>query len=324
MSRDAKVVVDAPTGQGIHYVYALLRTPGAFRMEDIFYIGKGKGLRSQSHFLEAQIAFRGTNKQALLRSILEMDDSLENIERHAYVLVGGLSEQDAFNVESALIKMLGGPMGPQLLNLQSGHGGQAVPQVVPLNEARIYFDALPQVVQKLAAADLADHEPSQAGRVVVVVKGTHLPISEPMQESTGEDGPLPQSEIYGTTEKHRNLRGWDPTNPWTDAEARERASVWWAISRRNVVALQTLAADTQALVALLVRDPRSGSSVVRYVWEIDPAGTWQLSGTQWGIPLGRAVQDHPWRGSKLLGPSNTQVLHRHAAGIGYVTEELAT
>ncbi|MFC8038906.1 hypothetical protein ACFUOZ_06085 [Paenarthrobacter sp. NPDC057355] len=320
MSEYSKEIEDTSTARGVHYVYALVRTPGAFRMEDIFYIGKGKGLRSRAHFKEAQEAFRGTAKQALLRSILEMDDSLENIERHAYVLVGGLSEQDAFNVESALIKMLGGPMGPQLFNLQSGHSGQDVPQVVPLNEARIYFDALPQVVEKLPVASLADYEPMRAGRAVVVVKGTHLPIAEPMQESTGEQGPVPQSEIFRETEQLRNLRGWDPTNPWTDAEARERASVWWAISAQNVLALQALAADKQVLIALLVRDPRSGSSVVRYVWEIDPVGTWQFAGTQWGIPLGRAVEEHPWRGSKLLAPNNRQVLHGHSTGIGYVSE----
>lgn len=41
-----------------YYVYALVTSPGQFRLSDVFYIGKGKGLRVLAHFREAADVLR--------------------------------------------------------------------------------------------------------------------------------------------------------------------------------------------------------------------------------------------------------------------------
>ena len=308
----------------VFYVYALVRTPGNFALDDVFYIGKGKGLRSEQHFDEVQDEFNGSLKHLEIQRILGESPSLEAIKKHAYVLVGNLSETAAFNVESALIKMLGGAQGSQLVNIQSGHGNQDVPQVVPLEDALIYFDASEKVIVKVPAAELGSFPASTSLPLTIVVKGTEVAIEEPDYRGTGQAGPIPNSEIVEFTAEVRKLRGWHPSSPWTAKEARSRASVWWKISQENVLLLQGLATKQQPQLALVVKDPRRGSSVVRYVWNVDPGGTWLRTKNQWGIPLGAEVVDHAWRGHKLIKSlDKVQVLHGHSTGIAFAAECLA-
>lgn len=256
-----------------------------------------------------------------IQRIIGESPSLETLKSHAYVLVGNLTETAAFNVESALIKMLGGAQGSQLLNIQSGHGNQEVPQVVPLEDALIYFDASEKEVTKVPSAELGIFPASSARPLIIVVKGTEVAIEESDYRSTGEAGPVPQSELVEFTGATRKLRGWNPSSPWTADEAQNRASVWWKISQDNVVHLQTLASKGQLQLALVVKDPRKGSSVARYVWNVDPNGIWLRTKNQWGIPLGHEIHDHSWRGHKLLKSDNkVQVLHGHSNGIAYAAD----
>lgn len=305
----------------VFYVYALVKTPGEFSLADVFYIGKGKGLRGEQHFVEVQKEFNGSLKHLEIQRILGDSPSLETIKRHAYVLVGNLSETAAFDVESALIKMFGGALGSQLFNIQSGHGNQEVPQVVPLEDALIYFDASGRTIEKVPSVDLRDFPASSARPLTIVVKGTELAIEEADYRRTGQAGPIAHSELVEFTSGMRNLRGWNPSAPWSAEEARNRASVWWEISQENVLLLQKLAEKRQLQLALVVRDPRRGSSVVRYVWNVDANGTWLRTQNQWGIPLGDEIRDHSWRGHKLIKSSdNRQVLHGHSKGIAYAAD----
>jgi hypothetical protein len=114
-------------------------------------------------------------------------------------------------------------------------------------------------------------------------------------------------------------RGWDPFDPWTDAEARERAYRYWPIAEGRVAAW--LADSEHAPIALLLGVPTpGGETVVRYAWEIEPSGTWEyyLETGRWGVPLGRRLLEHPRLGRALYeerSGKKRQVLHGYAGGI---------
>lgn len=220
--------------------------------------------------------------------------------------------------------MLGGPQGPQLLNVQGGHGKQETPLMVPLREAQVFFDAGELKVQRIDAAALKRLPDQPNRKLVVTVKGTHVAIDEPASVVTDRPGPIDNSIEVEDAETVRFLRGWSPQNPWTDDEAMERASVWWPLSLESIVRIREMAMTTGVEVALLVRDPRNGSSVVRYVWDLDPTKPWMHYGTRWGLPLSGLIEDHPWRGRKLLrDDTGKQVLAGHSSGIGYALRELS-
>ena len=81
-----------------NYVY-VLKDP---RNSKIFYIGKGVGNRVFKHFFGALETFYESDKMNLIREIIS-----ENLEVEHYILRHGLTKEQAFEIESACIDLLG-------------------------------------------------------------------------------------------------------------------------------------------------------------------------------------------------------------------------
>ena len=108
-------------GEGDFYVYALSRVPvtaGRFNPDNIFYVGKGKGLRWQAHFAEARAAMAqqdgdpdvelSAKHREIARIICNAGDDLV-LEDYAYIVRGNLTEPEAFLIETLIIKLLNRP-----------------------------------------------------------------------------------------------------------------------------------------------------------------------------------------------------------------------
>ncbi len=92
-----------------YYVY-YLQDP---RDENIFYIGKGVGNRVFAHMESAIDTLDDSDKLDTIRDIIKSGNKV----RH-FILRHGLTEEDAFEVEAALIDFVG---MSNLSNLQGGH-----------------------------------------------------------------------------------------------------------------------------------------------------------------------------------------------------------
>jgi hypothetical protein len=78
--------------------------------------------------------------------------------------------------------------------------------------------------------------------------------------------------------------------------------------------------DTMPQRLLLGIPEPGGRTVVRYVWDIDPAASWEFypQSRRWGIPLGPRVRDHPRLGAALYETRDgrrVQVLLNHVHGL---------
>jgi hypothetical protein len=95
-------------------------------------------------------------------------------------------------------------------------------------------------------------------------------------------------------------RGWDPQDPWSDLEARERARRYWRIARWRVQ--EWLEHPDTMSRQLVMGVPSNGRTVIRYAWDIDPDGVWETGQDEawFGVPLGRRVYDHPALGKAIL------------------------
>ena len=80
------------------YVYALIDP----RNNQIFYIGKGKGLRHESHLKETHSSSKNSAKFLKIRNILDLDLEIK-IEK----IFENLEESQAFLLEKILIEKLG-------------------------------------------------------------------------------------------------------------------------------------------------------------------------------------------------------------------------
>lgn len=111
-----------------YYVY-FLRDP---ETRQIFYVGKGTGNRVFEHLFEALMNPKSTDKLDRIRAIRLKGQEVECIiHRH------GLTEKEAFEVESALIDFIG---LTDLTNAVSGHhamerGQMSIKEVVALYDA---------------------------------------------------------------------------------------------------------------------------------------------------------------------------------------------
>lgn len=99
-------------------------------------------------------------------------------------------------------------------------------------------------------------------------------------------------------------RGWDPGDPWSDTEARERARHYWPIARQRVLGWIEAPSTMPSELLMGIRSG-AGKTVVRYVWTIDPEGVWDVGdGEGWvGVPLGRSLRNHPALGKALMQES---------------------
>lgn len=115
-----------------YYVY-LLKDP---RNGDVFYVGKGKGNRINSHSLDALIA--GTDKSEKIKRIKEI--TAGNMDLDLVVLRHGLTEKAAFEVEAAAIDLLSGT----LTNIMGGHHSDER-GMMTLKEIELKYQAEPAV-----------------------------------------------------------------------------------------------------------------------------------------------------------------------------------
>lgn len=110
------------------YVYVLRDS----RNGEVFYVGKGKGNRVFAHAADALESQRSTDKLDRIRAIRDAGQEVDyEIVRH------GLEENEAFEVESALIDWIG---GDKLGNLVAGHNAQhrgrmTVPEIIAIYRA---------------------------------------------------------------------------------------------------------------------------------------------------------------------------------------------
>jgi len=97
-----------------YYVYLLIDP----RDDSIFYVGKGTGWRCFSHLDEAHKTTRDSKGDyEKLATIRDIEDPGHEV--HIDILRHGLTEDEAFHVESAAIELLG---LSDLTNLVVGHG----------------------------------------------------------------------------------------------------------------------------------------------------------------------------------------------------------
>ena len=308
-----------------YYVYALTKAPtGKDRVDpsQIFYVGKGKGLRWAQHFREAEKAIQSTEKDPTLtltrkfEAIRDLNLDLSNastgrhdaFEDHAYIVATGLSQDEAYRLEALTISLLT-QTGIELTNMVSGHHASAM--FKPAGEVRRYYSATRVDVTRVAADDIFKYVPGGENgdrHLRIVVKGSKDDMSEYRDlflDELKEGDPLIE-EFFGDRDQNPRFdngrvtasigermesvrRGWNPAVPWTDDEARERARHYWPIDPYKVEALQEIAADDRLILSLLVKDPRAGQSALRYSWKVDPDGDWLDYGDRVGIPLGQTL-----------------------------------
>lgn len=122
-----------------YYVY-FLRDP---RTGNIFYVGKGCGNRIFNHVACALEKENSSDKLDIIRDIL---DGGENIEY--YILRHGLEEATAFEIESAVIDLVG---LTNLSNLQRGYyandfGIKSTNEIIAMYSAEVLTTSLPIIL----------------------------------------------------------------------------------------------------------------------------------------------------------------------------------
>ena len=288
---------------GDYYVYALSTVPavgGVFDPDNIFYVGKGRGLRWLSHFREAQRDLAAGNtsrsrKQDRIAQLLESSSGDLDLEQYAFIVKGGLDEDSAFLVEALTIELLR-KFGVDLTNVVAGHHAYAL--FKPAGEVRRYYSAQVLDVDRVLTVDngagwsIGDFLPGGARAeddLVVVVKGSADVLDMFVDVETEDcDARFSGGVVVRAGEVvESGRRGWDPDDPWTDGEARERARHYWPVSVSTVATLQEIAREGRLRLALLVVDPRAGQSAVRYEWQVDPSGP--VSYTHLTLPTNREV-----------------------------------
>lgn len=84
-----------------HYVYYLIDP----KSDEIFYVGKGHGDRILAHIEEAIGSSTNSDKLDKIREIQSRNDGFNKVEH--FILRHGLSEEEAFLLESSLIDFIG-------------------------------------------------------------------------------------------------------------------------------------------------------------------------------------------------------------------------
>ncbi|MEY8567076.1 GIY-YIG nuclease family protein [Corynebacteriaceae bacterium 7-707] len=327
-------------GTGDYYVYALSRRPveEGFDLRNVFYVGKGKGNRWKAHFKDTLSDLRRkqddpeivlSRKKETIRELYETGGDDLDIERYAYLVEWGLSQEEALRTEALVIKMMR-TYGNELTNMVAGHHEAEV--LMPAGEVRRFYAAEKERVERLNAAELEDFAPGGPRSdecVCVVVKGSNDDMSfreDEILDDVAEDG----FRIAYTGERgDEPRRGWDPRWPWTDEEARERARHYWTVRPANAAILKEIADEGRLQLALAIKDHRAKETVVRYVWDVDDSEEpwlWYPYGDKdagkVGFPLGRSYDEaeDPWLGKALVqGDKDWSIFVNRQSGICYVS-----
>ena len=315
-----------------YYIYGLIDPLALHQTGDqllsVFYVGKGRRSRWAFHETEERRALdreelrleRRSSKAERIRVILDRGQQVPAIRLSA----GYLVEADAYRAEALAIDTINAVLAaagrPPLTNATPGHHAG----FVWLGEHFAFTETTEQDIDPLTAPD------DGQGSMEIFVKGTSDSLSRPAQRRAASEV-LPNDlldlrrrivAIDSLGDDHPEAiesRGWDPFDPWTDLEARERARRYWPIAA-NRVRSWLLGPETMPVCLLLGIPEPGGKTVVRYVWQIDPHGSWEFytDSRRWGVPLGKRVRDHPRLGSALYETRNGrrhQVLAGYASGI---------
>lgn len=299
-------------------------------LASIFYVGKGSGYRMDSHLeqVQSEMELISSESGLLGRKARKILSLLENgIRPKSVKLVADLSdENEAYRVESFAIEAVNAMRGAfgrdPLTNAVKGHG--------------VAMEDMDNFMNRLEVEDLIVD--FTADELSILVKGTaeDLVSCEYIENPDGSvidyiEFPLAlknkiavMSEIEGSGVSRR---GWDVTHPWTNDEARARASRFWPLGKDQVSSWLSDSAGAPRYLMLGIEEGKS--TVVRFVfpilrdekWEYYPGGQNEL-GTwkpRWGLPLGDPVVEHPYL-NRVLKQRNTngqttQVLHGYAGGI---------
>lgn len=298
-------------------------------LESVFYVGKGSKSRWKEHFLETRSKMKRegageelayTPKQLVIRALYLSSRNLElDIEQQAYFIARNLEPQQAFMIESVLIKMLR-ELGLGLTNEYPGHHQSGF--LVPVGEVRRFLEIEYRKVEVVSSEDLENYLPGWAKQdrsLVILVKGSTEDkdlLEDRVSDERGRFEGAVFADAVGTGEQRR---GWNPKRPWSDEEARERARHYWPVAPPVAETLYEIAQDGRVRLALGIFNEQEGVTVIRYSWAIEPDGQWLDYAPRIGIPLGNAFDEgeDPWLGSCLINKQNgRQPLN--ASGICYI------
>lgn len=296
------------------YVYAFSSKPveeDVFNPANIIYIGKGRGSRWAQHFKEVERPLResgelSSNKHSELASILQDLESTElpgdlKYERHAYIIRGGLTSNEAYALEALMISLLT-KVGSPITNAVKGLHSENL--VMPEGEMRRFFNSQTAVVTSVKAAEIDEYLPGgdrDDRTLTIVVKGSAEDM--PMHEDVIRDENFTDEELeefFGKRDEPRfeggvvtatcetedvTRRGWNPYQPWSEEEARERAYHYWPVSAHNAAKLWAIAEDGRLELYLGIVDPYTRKTVLRYGWDVTPGEPFLDYGTRVGFPL---------------------------------------
>ncbi|MGB7234560.1 MAG: GIY-YIG nuclease family protein [Rhodococcus sp. (in: high G+C Gram-positive bacteria)] len=299
--------------EGGYYVYGLI-DPFALQETDdqllsIFYVGKGKDLRWAQHekdvrqSLEKEVLRleRRGSKAERIRKVLERGGTVS-----AMRLSGGYAnELDAYRAESLAIDLVGAQLAvagrPPLTNATPGHHAG----FIALGE---HFKFVTSQQDDVDAVDTG------VG-MSILVKGTTEPLKSgghrvldaqnlPSTLTPWRDQITVLSHGFDNPSEQFDRPGWDPNNPWSDIQARERASRYWQLGVDRVSGW--LRDPSTAPKVLLLGIPTGGETVIRFAWEVASDTSWEFfpDNKRWGVPLGRRLHQHPRLGKALYENRN--------------------
>lgn len=326
-----------PEREGPYFIYALL-DPRTYRrtkdeLRSIFYVGKGRGNRPSQHERDVRNALhdeerqreRWDSKAHRIHQILDRGEQIPIL----YLAEGISNSDDAYRAEQLAMTLVDGLLRRTdtgvLTNAIPGHQ-QGVRRVgtsslggVSAWESRLRLTEVDIGSRRL---NLCEIGPTSA----ILVKGRRNdlrshdqrllrdPLPPTLTDLTGRITPLQVIDGLETTRP-----GWDPDEPWDDADARERGRRYWQFGIDRVAGWLH-APETMPRHLLLGVPTPSGETVIRYVWEIDSDGTWEYfpDGHDWGVPLGPRDHEHPLLNHALYETKQdgqiVQVLQGRASG----------
>lgn len=303
------------------------------RLGATIYVGKGVHDRLNSHVKNARALMEYEAQTLLEEGVEELEEDAANdepglgrklarlkellesdIEPEVYKFVAGLSnEEEAYGVESFAIEAVNAirsAMGrTPLTNAVKGHGVACEPLENYVDRMNVGVEALnfdseyDSILVKANNRDMMQHHSALDPQAVEL--GNRLPAD------------LREKISFMVTDETTGIRrGYDPAVPWSDTEARERCGKYWPISEDRVH--EWLRNPEAAPKYLMGGVKLNGETIIRYVWELDwskPIERFE-DGKRWGLPLGEAMNDHPYLNKCLVdADTGAQVLHNYAAGI---------
>lgn len=343
---------------GRWYVYALIdpiayRKTGS-QLLSVIYVGKGAKDRADQHVKDERRKLEGAlatipmsaSKTERIQWLLGSGEEIP-----AITLASGFVDQDdAYKTEALAMELIGRLLAAHGLeplgNTIPGHGQSAglavsgqpqtlggpkgttlTPAAVP-DEPQFEMRSVQDALQASTSRRVHWRTSGVITQSTILVKGNADAIPG------GSHGQLPGSALpaglHDVADRITVLdsaylpgsqferSGYDPDNPWTDHEARERATRYWPFASTMV---RSWLQDAEVgPVDLLLAVPGSGGTTVRYAWRIDRATRFEYfpDDRRWGLPLGRPVLDHPARGLCLVedrgSRTGVQVLANYVAG----------